>query len=423
MDRTIHVYADWEGLQEPMPLGRIHVTTGRGGADLFAFAYEPAVIEQGAWADLHLDPRIGMFAGRQYPSDRDRTFGMCADASPDRWGRLLMDRRLERDRRAGRVPEHAQLHEADYLLGVHDTYRIGGLRLKVDVDGPFLDDQHDRAAPPLTRVRELEAASLALERDEENRAADGDDWLRLLIAPGGSLGGARPKASVCDTDGSLWIAKFPSHRDQHDQGAWELILLTLAQVSGLRVPRARLLRVGHHHRTFLVERFDRTPRGTRLHFASAMTLTGRVDGDDATTGASYLDLADVIMRQGVDVDADLRELWTRIVFNMLVSNTDDHLRNHGFLLIPHRGWALSPAYDMNPVPQGDGLKLNVNERDNALDLELAREVAPIFRMPDADAVATITRLRTVVRTWPRLAARLGIPASEQERMARAFHLA
>jgi serine/threonine-protein kinase HipA len=245
----------------------------------------------------------------------------------------------------------------------------------------------------------------------------------MLIAPGGSLGGARPKASVLDHDGSLWIAKFPSTRDQHDQGAWELITLTLAQVGGLRVPRAKLLRLGHQHHTYLVERFDRSPTGARRHFASAMTLTGRTDGDDAATGVSYLDLADVIMRQGVDVDADLRELWTRIVFNMLVSNTDDHLRNHGFLLVPQRGWALSPAYDMNPVPLADGLKLNVNERDNALDVELAREVAPIFRVSDADAAATIARLREVVRSWPRLAERLGIAASEQERMAQAFDLA
>jgi serine/threonine-protein kinase HipA len=315
------------------------------------------------------------------------------------------------------------MQEADYLLGVHDAYRIGGLRLRLEASGPFLDDQHGRAAPPMTRVRELEAASLALERDEANRADGGDEWLRMLIAPGGSLGGARPKASVLDHDGSLWIAKFPSTRDQHDQGAWELITLTLAQVGGLRVPRAKLLRLGHQHHTYLVERFDRSPTGARRHFASAMTLTGRTDGDDAATGVSYLDLADVIMRQGVDVDADLRELWTRIVFNMLVSNTDDHLRNHGFLLVPQRGWALSPAYDMNPVPLADGLKLNVNERDNALDVELAREVAPIFRVSDADAAATIARLREVVRSWPRLAERLGIAASEQERMAQAFDLA
>ncbi len=406
-----------------MLLGRLHVVTGRGGTDAFAFSFDAAALERDDLAGLHLDPRLGFFAGRQYPGDGERTFGVCADCSPDRWGRLLMDRRLERDRRAGRAPGDAQLHESDYLLGVHDTYRIGAIRLKREPDGPFVDDQLDCAAPPVARIRQLEAASLAIERDEGNNDADVDAWLRMLIAPGGSLGGARPKASVVDTDGSLWIAKFPSTRDRHDLGAWEMITLSLAKAARLRVPSGKIMRLGSQYRTFLIQRFDRSTDGVRRHFASAMTLTGRMDGDDATTGASYLDLADVILRHGVDVEADLLELWSRIVFNMLVSNTDDHLRNHGFLHVPGRGWALSPAYDMNPVPQADGLKLNVSERDNGLNLDLAREVAPFFRISDATATATITRLREVVRCWPHMAARLAIPSGECDRMAQAFALA
>ena len=273
------------------------------------------------------------------------------------------------------------------------------------------------------QLRELEAASLALERDEDNTAEQGGEWLRMLIAPGGSLGGARPKASVVDPDARLWIAKFPSVRDEHDVGAWELVVHTLARSCGLQVPQgiARLFASPHH--TFLVERFDRTAGGRRLHFASAMTLTGRTDGDDASTGASYLEIARVLIDHGAQTGIDLRELWSRIVFNLLVSNTDDHLRNHGFILVPGRGWRLSGAYDMNPVSDARGLKLNISEADNAMDLELVRSVAPYFRVSKADSNGIIQQFKAIVAQWPRIATRLRLSAREQERMAPAFRLA
>jgi serine/threonine-protein kinase HipA len=307
-------------------------------------------------------------------------------------------------------------------LGVHDLFRVGALRFRVDDAGEFLDDQHDVAAPPFVQLRELEAASLGLERDENNTAAQGDEWLRMLIAPGGSLGGARPKASVVDPDKQLWIAKFPSVRDEHDVGAWELVVHTLARGCGLQVPESLARRFANPHNTFLVQRFDRTAKGRRLHFASAMTLTGRKDGDDASTGASYLEIARVLIDHGAQTDTDLRELWSRIVFNLLVSNSDDHLRNHGFILVPGRGWRISEAYDMNPVPGAHGLKLNISEADNAMDLGLARSVAPYFRVSVADANAIIERCRTVVAQWRRIANRLGLSAREQEDMAPAFQL-
>jgi serine/threonine-protein kinase HipA len=371
---------------------------------------------------VHLDPRLGPFEGRQHPPQGHSIFGVFADSSPDRWGRVLMRRRLERAQRAGTIDKSARLYESDYLLGVHDTYRSGALRFKLDDQGEFLDNQHGAAAPPFVKLRELEAASLALERDEDNTSHAVDDWLRLLIAPGGSLGGARPKASVVDPHGQLWIAKFPSVRDEHDVGAWELVVQTLAQGCGLRVPASLGRRFASVHHTFLVKRFDRTRQG-RLHFASAMTLTGHSDGEDASTGVSYLEIAQVLIEQGCQVADDLRELWTRIVFNMLVSNTDDHLRNHGFILVPGKGWCLSEAYDMNPVPDAQGLKLNVSQSDNALDLELARSVAGYFRVPAKQADEIIWRCAEVVRQWPSIAQRLRIPEREQQRMAGAFTLA
>lgn len=421
MSATIAVYAHWIGLAQPLRLGLLHARRG-AGREVFEFEFDAAALAHPATRNLHLDPRLGLFGGRQHPPQGHETFGVFADASPDRWGRLLMRRRLERAQRAGQVAKAARLHESDYLLGVHDAYRSGALRLRLNDDGDFLDNQGDTAAPPFVQLRELEAASLALERDEDNTSAAGDDWLRMLIAPGGSLGGARPKASVADPQGQLWIAKFPSVRDEHDVGAWELVVQTLARGCGLAVPESLARKFASSHHTYLVRRFDRTLEG-RLHFASAMTLTGRLDGDDASTGASYLEIARVLIEQGAQTDADLRELWSRIVFNMLVSNTDDHLRNHGFILVPGKGWRLSEAYDMNPVPGSHGLKLNVSEADNALDLDLARSVAPFFRISKKLADDIIERSRAVVQQWPKIAGSLHIPPREQERLAAAFGLA
>ncbi len=212
-------------------------------------------------------------------------------------------------------------------------------------------------------------------------------------------------------------------RDETNIGAWELVVQTLARSCGLRVPEGLARRFANRHHTFLVKRFDRTNAGRRLHFASAMTLTGHTDGDDVSTGTSYLEIARVLIDHGAQTDVDLRELWSRIVFNILVSNTDDHLRNHGFILVPGKGWRLSEAYDVNPVPESQGLKLNISAADNALDLDLARSVAPYFRVGLKAANEIIERSQLVVKQWHKIADQLGIPATEQDGMASAFHLA
>ncbi|WP_158903284.1 type II toxin-antitoxin system HipA family toxin [Burkholderia sp. L27(2015)] len=418
----IAVYGDWGGLAEPLRLGRLY-THSAAAQEVFEYEFDDEALNLPDMAGLKLDPRLGWFTGRQYPPQGQETFGAFSDASPDRWGRLLMRRRLERAQRAGRADPKARLYESDYLMGVHDAYRVGALRFRRDDEGPFLDDQHDIAAPPFVQLRALEAASLALERDEDNTAREADEWLRMLIAPGGSLGGARPKASVVDPTGHLWIAKFPSARDDYDVGAWEMVLYTLAKACGLDVPDALVRRFGSAHSTFLVKRFDRTLQGRRRHFASAMNLTGHQDGDDASTGASYLEIAQVLMTDGASTDANLRELWSRIVFNLLVSNTDDHLRNHGFLLEPGRGWALSPVFDMNPVPRAHGLKLNISESDNAMDLELAQSVAPYFRVSVEQAEEIISNQIHVVSQWQAIADSLSISHREQQQMGAAFRLA
>ena len=419
---TISVYADWSSLAAPRKLGLLHSRQTRA-SERFEFQYHATALSAPELARVQLDPGIGLFEGPQYPPPPRDSFGAFADSSPDRWGRMLMDRRLERDIRAGLRPKGTRLRESDYLLGVHDLYRVGALRYKLDDEGEFLDDRVDLAAPPFAEIRELERVSRALEEDVDNIAPDGRDWLSMLIAPGGSLGGARPKASVADDQGRLYIAKFPSARDDYDVGGWEMVVNALAVGCGLNVAQAEARKFASDHHCFLVRRFDRTADGRRLHFASAMTMTGHVDGDDASTGVSYLELAEVLIQHGAQPNVDLRELWARIVFNLLVSNTDDHLRNHGFILAPGKGWRLSAAYDMNPVAIADGLKLNITEADNALNLELAREVCEFFRLGLSDADEIIDDFRGVVSQWRTLATRLALPAREQDRMASAFRLA
>ncbi|MFJ2713858.1 MULTISPECIES: type II toxin-antitoxin system HipA family toxin [unclassified Pseudomonas] len=415
----IAVYADWESLNGARRLGFLHARKTRN-TNVFEFEYDPKALADPELNFTTLDPRIGLFQGRQFPGQHQSRFGIFADSSPDRWGQLLMKRRLERDIRDGLVPKDSKLFESDYLLGVHDQFRVGAIRYKLNDEGNFLDDRDGIAAPPFVELRALEQASRALENDPDNTAADGREWLRMLIAPGGSLGGARPKASVVDEHGQLWIAKFPSTRDDYDVGGWEMVVNALADNCGLRVASGLARRYASDHHCFLVKRFDRTERGGRHHFASAMTMTDRVDGDDASTGASYLELAEVIMEHGSQPNADLRELWSRIVFNIMVSNTDDHLRNHGFILDPGRGWRLSAAYDMNPVAHSDGLKLNITDADNALDLELAREVAEYFRIGRSDVEAIIDHFRLTIGNWQEVAGALGLSRREQDNMAAAF---
>ncbi len=416
--RTIEVCADWEGLDGPTTMGWLFATRARG-KEVFSFEYDDEWLRSRSSRRAQLDPTLQLFAGPQYPSAGRPNFGLFLDSCPDRWGRVLMRRREAQMARAtGRVAR--RLVESDYLLGVHDGHRMGALRFRAG--GPFLDDNDEFASPPWTSLRDLEHASLQIEREDAATDPDYGRWLRMLIAPGGSLGGARPKASVTDEGGFLWIAKFPSRADSEDVGAWEWVVHELAEQAGVDVPEVQLRRFGSEHHTVLSRRFDRANSGRRLHFASAMTLLERRDGDDADAGASYLELADLLIRSGARPAADLEQLWRRIAFFVCVSNTDDHLRNHGFLLT-QRGWTLAPAYDVNPEPHGEGLKLNISESDNAQSLELVREVAPLFRVKKTRAEEILDEVIAAVRTWSDVAARQGLGRPARDRMSRAFRIA
>lgn len=415
--RIIQVFADWETIPEPQLMGLLSATQIRG-KEIFAFEYDKEWLKYNQ--DKHsLDPDLNLYGGQQYLNDTKNNFGIFMDSSPDRWGRLLMRRReAAMARLEGRKEQ--LLFETDYLLGVYDQHRMGAIRFKTDNEGNFLSNNKAMAAPPFTSLRELEQASLNLEKEDSVDNPDYLKWLNMLIAPGSSLGGARPKASVMDTQNNLWIAKFPSNFDDRDTGAWEMVVHDLAQKSGILMAEAMIQKFSGRHHTYLTKRFDRTFTNKRIHFASAMTLLGHSDGTDYQDGASYLHLAEFIMRNGANVESDLEQLWRRIVFNICVSNTDDHLRNHGFLLT-NQGWILSPAYDINPIETGTGLKLNISENDNALDLDLALEVAPFFRVNQPQAKRITTEIKAVVSTWQTVANKYKIGRNEQEMINRAFY--
>lgn len=274
---------------------------------------------------------------------------------------------MQAARKENRKPR--KLTQTDYLLGVYDASRMGALRFRKDEEGPFLSADTTFATPPWISLRELQNASAQFERDQD--AVD-EKWLDLLLAPGSSLGGARPKATVQASDGSLWLAKFPSKHDDNNTGAWEKVVHDLAGLCGICIPESKLETFSKQGSTFLVKRFDRQGE-RRVHFASAMTLLGKQDGASGQDGSSYLDLASFIRAYGARPQEDLKELWMRIVFSMAVSNTDDHLRNHVFLL-SNAGWMLSPMYDVNPNYDGEHLALNVSEFDSTLSVPLAIEV-------------------------------------------------
>lgn len=411
--KQIYVYDDFS-FDEPLLMGMLYVNVIRGG-ESYSFEYNQEWLKKTNLL-VDLDPELMTFGGRQYPSARN-IFGLFADASPDRWGRVLMNKRerilAEKENRKPR-----KLHDSDYLLGVYDETRMGGIRLKLDVKGSFLADDKESAVPPWATLRTLEEASRNFENDETGLS---ERWLNQLIRPGSSLGGARPKATVVDTKGQLWIAKFPSKNDENDTGAWEMVVHDLAGLCDLNVPEAKIEKFSKLGSTFLIKRFDRFGE-KRIHFASAMTLLNRTDGASAADGCSYLDIGAFIKANGAKPKEDLIELWRRIVFNMAVSNTDDHLRNHAFLLTD-MGWILSPLYDVNPVPYGEELALNVSESDNSISLDLAITTAPRFGIKEANAKKYAEEILQVVNNnWEKLAVKYGLSRGQIEDMRPAFSL-
>lgn len=412
MAKNILVYENFSS-DEPQKMGFLYVDVLRG-TEHYAFEYNADWLKATKFL-FNLDPDISLFRGRQYTSKN--IFGMFADSSPDRWGRLLMSRREAiKAREANRKPN--KLYDSDFLLGVYDQTRVGALRFKEIESGPFISDDREMSAPPWATLRSLEEASYQFENDDNYF---NDKWLKQLLKPGSSLGGARPKATVQDEQGNLWIAKFPAKNDEYNVGAWEKVVHDLAKLCGLNVPASKVERFSKAGSTFLVKRFDRELK-RRVHFASAMTLLGKSDGASAQDGSSYIEIVEFIKAYGACPKSDLVELFKRLIFNMVVSNTDDHLRNHGFILTK-QGWTLSPLYDVNPVPYGDTLFLNVDSYENSISLDLALSTAHYYDITLTEAKTYGDKIVSVVRNnWESFACKYGLNREQIEEMRPAFSI-
>lgn len=407
----IWIYADWIGLGGPTPVGVLTAQQAKG-RKAFHFSYDKGWLNSAP--QQLLDPDIQWYSGAQYPTGKEN-FGVFMDSMPDTWGRTLMKRRAALVANAAGQPVPA-LYDIDFLLGVYDESRMGALRFKRNPEGPFLDDNRDYPTPPWSSLPDLQYGAAQLEEEEDSDAIA--KWLAVLLAPGSSLGGARPKANILDKEGQPWIAKFPSKNDTVDKGAWEYLVYELAVGAGIEMTDSQLKYVAGRQGTFLTKRFDRQKK-ERIHFASAMTMTGKNEETVRTEPGSYLDMALFIQNYGCRIDANLQQLWKRLVFNMAVSNTDDHLRNHGFLL-GEEGWQLAPAYDINPIPDKEGLCLTVDGKDHSLDLALAKSVGPYFRLNEGAMNAIIEEVLTAVAGWKTKAKALGLATTEIDGMAPAF---
>jgi len=406
----IYVFADWKGLDEPKLMGILSAHYGKG-KKAFGFEYDKNWIK--TESQRLIDPDIQFFSGAQFPNNKEN-FGIFLDSMPDTWGRTLMKRKAaQQARENGEKPQ--TLYDIEYLLGVFDKTRMGALRFKTSLDGKFLDDDLDHCTPPWSSIRELQVAAKKLEDDEN---VDVKKWLAILMAPGSSLGGARPKANIEDENGDLWIAKFPSKNDAIDKAAWEFLAHQLALRSGIEMTNCKIQKIAGKHHTFFTKRFDREGK-RRIHFASAMTMTGNNEENLRFSTASYLDIAEFIMNNGTNINANLHQLWRRIVFNICISNTDDHLRNHGFILTDD-GWVLSPAYDLNPSVEKEGLALSIDMDDNSLNLDLAKNVGIYFRLNESEMDKIIFEVQDAIGNWQDIASEIGIPRGEQELMKGAF---
>lgn len=406
-DILTYVYVNYRG--QNIPVGRLwsYFNNGRESA---SFKYDESWLKNPD--NFELEPYLPLTEGTFHTDAKKNIFASFSDCSPDSWGRLLIkldeEKHAEKEKRA-----RQQFNQIDYLLAVYDFSRHGALRFKQTPDGAFLSAKDKKAIPPLVELPKLLTAS---EKVLDDDASYND--IRELLAPGSSLGGARPKASIIDKAGNLCIAKFPKKDDNNNNVLWEAVALTLAEKAGLNVQQWKLT-TALGKAVLLLKRFDRTDNGQRIPFLSAMTMLNANDGE--SNEYSYLDLAEIIRTKGVNVTADMKELWHRILFSVLISNTDDHLRNHGFLRTNTGGWQLSPLYDVNPSRDRTGnLQLNIDEGSSAATVEMAMSVAEYFRLNKAEAEKILNQTRRAVAEWRDVAQALGISSGEISRMAVAF---
>lgn len=404
--KKLYVYADFDWLKEVELIGELDYESLRG-ADSYSFTFKNEWLRQ--HSDLFLSDDLNNYPGQQYTQPDKDIFGCFSDALPDRWGRTLLLRREQIAAAEEKRPVR-RLSSFDFLTGIDDFSRMGGFRFKEDLYGEFINVSESLKIPPLTDIRELIAASAEIEKCEENNMLPGRKWIAQLVQPGTSLGGARPKANVVDADKTLYVAKFPSRKDDYDVGLWEHFSHLLAKKAGINSAKTKVLATVEKYHTLLSRRFDRASNGKRIHFASAMSLLGLSDGDNATSGHGYLDIVDFIIQNCTDVERNLQELYRRVAFNICIGNTDDHFRNHGFLLTA-KGWTLSPAYDMNPT-LNEYQSLLISSTSNKADLSVLLDACEDYMLNRKTAEKIVSEVVEAVKGWREIAIRQGVSKSE-----------
>lgn len=409
------VYADFDWLNDIELIGELSYESLRG-SDSYGFKFDNEWLKK--YGNIFLSSDLNNYPGLQYTQPGKDVFGCFSDALPDRWGRTLLNRR-EQILAADEKRVVRRLSSFDYLKGIDDSSRMGGFRFKEVGNECFINSGSNLRIPPITSIRELIHASHEIERSEEENELPDKKWLIQLIQPGSSLGGARPKANVIDTDKTLFIAKFPSRNDDYNAGLWEHFCHVLAKQAGIKSASTKVIATSDKYHTLLSQRFDRTEKRKRIHFASAMTLLGLSDGANASTGNGYLDIVDFIIQSCTDVNENLQELYRRVAFNICIGNSDDHFRNHGFLLTP-KGWTLSPAYDMNPT-LNEYQSLLIDNWTNQADLSILLEACENYMINKDTAKKIIAEVITATKEWKILATKLGIANREMDMYGAVFN--
>ena len=406
--KRLYVFADFDWLKEPRLIGELSYESLRG-SDSYGFCYNDEWLKD--YGGLFLSDDLNNYPGQQYTAPGKDIFGCFSDALPDRWGRTLINRREQILAKEEKRPVR-RLSSFDYLIGIEDFSRMGAFRFKESIDGDYINASEILRIPPLTDIRELIAASSEIEKSEDENKLPEMRWITQLVQPGSSLGGTRPKASVIDENKILYIAKFPSRKDDYDVGLWEHFSHLLAKKAGIHAAETRVIFTNDKYHTILSRRFDRKEDDKRIHFASAMTLLGLNDGDNANTGHGYLDIVDFILQNCTNVEDNLQELYRRVAFNICIGNTDDHFRNHGFLLTA-KGWTLSPAYDMNPT-LNEYQSLLVSSTSNKAELSILLDTCEDYMLNRKIAEKIISEVIEVVKRWREIATRLSISKREME---------
>ena len=414
--RRIFVYADFDWLPHEELVGELTMDSIRGG-ETYGFKFNQDWLRN--HSDVLLSEDINNYVGMQYTQPGKDVFACFADSLPDRWGRTLVLRREQLLATEEKRPVR-RLTSMDYLLGIDDASRMGAFRFKEDIDGVFINAANELQIPPVTSIRELIAASQEIEKSEERNVLPEKKWLMQLMHPGTSLGGARPKASVVDEKKRLYVAKFPSRKDLYDVALWEHFAHLMAKEVGMKCAETKVISAGSKYHTLLSRRFDRTEENRRIHFASAMTMLGLTDGQNASTGNGYLDIVDFIVQGCCDVESNLQELFRRVAFSIAIGNSDDHFRNHGFLLT-NKGWTLSPAYDLNPtLSHAQSLLINSNTQES--DINILLDSCSDYMLSRDVANRIVEDIRTAMARWQQVATSIGIFKSEQNLFKDRFSL-